>query len=138
MNVDDNNGELTNLQIERERERVFGRRGADYSTGAQIGGANDSRLTKIIAWCAAFLSAVLSVSVVVIGSTAVSTLIELQRDVAVIKTTVASSNANIGERIQRGEARDDAQEARINNIDGRVYSLEGRTLRGGPEAHRGN
>lgn len=125
--VDDNNGELANLQIERERDLVFGRKG-QTDGGARMD-LRDSRVSKFIAWGVGVIGTVCTTLAVI----AVTTLIGLRDDVLAIKITMNAANQATASTTALLTQRIDSHEQWIRNVDGRVYTLEGRNLRGGPE-----
>ena len=112
--------------LDEQAQEVRGK-GGDRSTGASIE-MHDSRLSRLIAWG---LGALGTVSLGV-GGLAVSTLISLRDDVRDLKTTVSLINQANSDRATRAETRIDGLEQQTRDLSGRVYTLEGRNLRGGP------
>lgn len=116
-------------ELDDQSEEVRGGKRGNTTGGGSIS-VTDSRVTRGINWAMGLLGT----AAVLVGAWIGSTLVGLRESVAVI----VSQNAALIQRLDKNEIRDDAQEQRINNIDGRVYSLEGRALRGGPGEARTN
>lgn len=78
----------------------------------------------------------------VVGVLIAGALAWVGNNINTLNTTVAKmseQSASMISRLEANERKDDRQDDRINSIDGRVYSLEGRTLRGHmSEGRRGN
>jgi hypothetical protein len=71
---------------------------------------------------------VFGIALVGVGSWIATTLMSLRDSV----TTIVSQNAAVIYRLDRNEQRDDGQDARLNQLDRDVSTLEGRNFRGGP------
>ena len=100
------------------------------SDGAMI--VQDGRVSKFIGWVVGVVGSIC----ISLGGIGVVTLVALRDDVRDLKSTVGFMNQANNERSTRAEIRLDSLEERTNDINGRVYTLEGRNLRGGPELHR--
>lgn len=86
---------------------------------------SDPRVTKGIG----VVVGLMGLAALSIGTWIGATLVGLRESVA----TIVAQNASLIQRLDKNDVRDDAQDMRINGIDGRVYTLEGRNLRGGPQ-----
>jgi hypothetical protein len=75
----------------------------------------------------------------VVGVLIASSLAWVGNNINNLNSTVAGmsqQSAAMIARLETNERQDDRQDDRLNNIDGRVYTLEGRTLRGHPQENR--
>lgn len=114
--MDDNNGELANIQIERERERVFGKRG-NHTGGGSVSNT-DPRFSRLLAW---FFGALGIGSITVIGLAA-NNLYQL--------------NLTVARGIDADAAQDkvlEDHEDRLRQVEREAATWSGRNLRGAPK-----
>lgn len=98
------------------------------TNGAQVTmtESRDSRMSVLV-------KVLMSVGCVLIASILTwvgTTLVGIKESLATLAATSQVQTQAIVAQLNKNDARDDAQEQRINGIDGRVYTLEGRNLRG--------
>lgn len=127
--MDDNTSELAELKIERERDRVFGRRG-DGDLMQKIGRGHDPRLSGAIRWVWATL-----------GSFAILIGVGMYKKLSDMSDTLISVAAKLeNQGNQVADLKADVRDLRAaqGQLQRQVDSLEGKTLRGIEEMKRGN
>lgn len=112
-------------ELDDQNEGVRGGKGSDRSGGGFIE-MRDSRVSNGIAWAMGILAVCIGSAILWVGST----LVGIRESLATLAATSSAQTAAVVAQLNRNDLRDESQEARLNNIDGRVYTLEGRNLRG--------
>lgn len=123
---------MSDLDEQAEDVRGKGKRESGGGSINEPSEAHDRRVTSFIRWAMGVLGTVL----VGISSTAVIVLVGIRDDVRDLKNAqnfITQTNAERNARVDRTL---DRHESSIENINGRVYSLEGKALRGGPQRER--
>lgn len=123
--MNDNNGDLEALRIDRQRAAMANGGGASVEM-------KDGRVTRGIEWALAL-----------VGSLIALALAWVANNINDLNTTVArmsSQSEAVVARIQVNDSHDDKQDDRINGLERSVSVIEGRTFRGGkftpPDASR--
>lgn len=113
-------------QLDDEHEKLLGARGKQESGGARTGGRNNSRYP----WLSNLLLGILAVVIPSSAAWVVSQLNENTRTNVQLIERVGFIAQIQAKSDQRTEARDDAQDSRLNTLENRVSVIEGRTFRG--------
>lgn len=112
---DDSDSYLANLQIEREREKVYGAKRGEHDTGASIQ-MKDRRVSSFVQWIFGAL-----------GMAAVS-------GIYWVGSSINSLNSNLERALVRmdySEKRQDLTEAELRQLQKDVAELQGKVYRNG-------
>ena len=109
-------------------QQIDGQRSKGGTGGASIR-MEDSRFTHLIGWSALAVGGLFVTFLIWIGST----LVGIKESMASMAATMGEQAKALAARVDRNDQLDERQEQHINYVDGRVYTLEGRNLRGGAE-----
>lgn len=125
--MDDNNGELDCLKIDRDRAALMSR-GGD-SGGGRTGGSRDPRFTALLRWAWAAIGS----GAVLIGWGVYNKLSTIS-DTLIVATSDIKNQGN-----QMAEMKVEVRDLRASqaSMQRQIDSLEGKTLRGFEEASRG-
>lgn len=111
----DDNGDLANEQIERERRKIFGSKGSDESGGASIQ-MNDRRVSKAIQWFWGFVGMAIVTGIYWVAASINTLNVNLERALV---------------RMDYTDKRTDLNEAEIRQLQKDVAELQGKVYRGG-------
>ncbi len=112
------------MEIDDQSAEVRGK-GGDRSGGASIH-VRDGRFSRLIGWAAVSVGGLFVSGLIWTANT----LVSIKESLATMATTMVNQ-ATVNTRL---DAKNDQQDARLNQHDREIATLEGKALRGGPDA----